>query len=332
MNPRTSFLSQEKIAAARLAFRQLIIRGHEDGDRFFEAYGPGNTLQVIERPFERFEDYELLLSIIKEDDPQKFAQIHKGTPYYFMGWLAFDLKNYERAVFYMDSAIAEDIRKDPTGWQNNPGNQFLTLSDDSQVAERMTKHLRELVDKELSRFNSISNLSEISLTDLIDKFILVLAKDADKHSIITALYSFILEFGDREKELQLRSSSGGSIEPALTYLFKGGLIFESLLKHLYPNKDNGDPCKTLGEIYQTANFKTDFLQSVRTSSSSLQDIINSVNSNNDMQTAFNTASKIRNTTGHNLVWDDVFNNVDNFKTLYRQLLNAIFFIIRTKFL
>ena len=207
----------------------------------------------------------------------------------------------------------------------------MTLSDNSQVAERMTKNLRELVNKELSRFNAISNLSQISLTDFIDKFILVLAKDTDKHSIITALYSFILEFGAREKELQLRSSGGGSIEPALTYLFKGGLIFESLLKHIYPNKDNGDPVKTLGDIYQTSNFKADFLQSVRTSSTSLQDIISSAN-NNDMQTAFNTASKLRNTTGHNLVWDDVFNNVGNFKLLYHQLINAIFFIIKVKFI
>lgn len=332
MNPRVTFMTQEKIATARLAFRQMVINGPEDGDRFFEAYGPGNSTQVIERPFERFEDYELLLSVIKEDDPQKFAQIHKGTPYYFMGWLAFDLKNYERAVFYMDAAISEDIRKDPTGWQNHPGNQFLTLSDNSQVAERMTRHLRELVEKELSRFNSISNLSQITLTNFIDKFILVLSKDTDKHSIITAFYSFILEFGDREKELQLRSSSGGSIEPALTYLFKGGLIFESLLKHLYPNKDNGDLVKTLGDIYQTTTFKTDFLQNVRTSSASLQDIVTSVNNSNDLQTAFNTASKLRNTTGHNLVWDDVFNNIDNFKTLYQQVVNAMFFIIRTKFI
>lgn len=332
MNPRTSFLSQEKIATARLAFRQLVIRGPEDGDRFFEAYGPGNTLQVIERPFERFEDYELLLSIIKEDDPQKFAQIHKGTPYYFMGWLAFDLKNYEGAVFYMDAAIAEDIRKDPTGWQNNPGNQFLTLSDNSQVAERMTKHLRELVDKELSRFNSISSLPEISLADFIDKFILVLAKDTDKHSIITAIYSFILEFRDREREIQLRSSNGGTIEPVLTYLFKGGLIFESLLKHLYPNRNGGCPCETLGHIFHTSAFRADFISTVQTMAVSLKDIVDAIGNNNDMQTAFNTSSRLRNTTGHNLVWDDVFDDTENFKTLYHQLVNAIFFIIKVKFI
>lgn len=323
-------MTQDKIAAARLAFRQMNITGPEDGDRFFEAYGSGNTSQVIERPYERFEDYELLLSIIREDDPQKYAQIHKGTPYYIMGWLAFDLKNYERAVFYMDSAITEDIRKDPSSWQNNPGNQFLTLSDTSQVAERMTARLRELVERELARFNSISGLSPLSINDFKDKFILALVKDTSKHSIITAFYSFILEYEDRAKELQLRSSDGGTIEPALTYLFKGGLIFESLLKHFYPNKDNGNQVKTLGDIFQTSNFKADFLQSVNTSSSSLLDIVNVV-SNSDLQTAFNTVSKLRNTTGHNLVWDDVFNKVDNFKLLYHQIINSLFFIISKKF-
>lgn len=328
---RFTFYTSDKIAQARLAFSQLTITGPGDGDRFFEAYAPGNTIQVIEKPYERFEDYELLLSILNEDDQQKFLRIHKGTPYYFMGWLAFDLKNYERAVFYMDAAIAEDIRKDPVGWQNNPGNLFLTLSDNSQVAERVTKHLREIVDKELLRFNAISNLSQVSLDNFIEKFIHVLAKDINKHSIITALYSFMLEFTEREKELHLRSSTGCSIEPALAFLFKGGLIFESLLKHLYPNQDNGHLCGTLGNIFNTVSFKSDFISSVQTRATSLINIINSIGNNNDMQMAFNTTSKLRNTTGHNLVWDDVFNNPANFKKLYEQQVNAIFYIIQKKF-
>lgn len=332
MNPRVTFLSQEKIAQARLSFGQLVINGPEDGDRFFEAFGPGNTTQVVERPFEKFEDYELLLSIIQEDNPQKFEQIHKGTPYYFMGWLSFDLKNYEKAVFYMDSAIVEDIRKDPIGWQNNPGNQFLTLSDNSQIAERMTKRLKELVESELTRFNSISNLSQLILTDFINKFILVLASDTNKHSIITALYSFILEFEDREKELQLRSSSGGSIEPALKYLFKGGLIFESLLKHLYPNQDNGRPCGTLGNVFHTGTFQADFLSRVQIRAVSLRSIVNAIGNNNDIQTAFDTVSRLRNTTGHNLVWDDIFNNPANFEKLYNQQINALLYLIHKKFI
>ena len=132
--------------------------------------------------------------------------------------------------------------------------------------------------------------------------------------------------------MQLSRSNGGTIEPALTFLFKGGLIFESLLKHLYPNKDDGRPCETLGHIYHTSSFRADFIPNVQTRAASLQNIVDAIGNNNDMQTAFNTASRLRNTTGHNLVWGDVFDDTDNFKALYHQLVNAIFYIIKVKFI
>lgn len=328
---RLTFFTPEKIAQARLIFRQLIINGPEDGDRFFEAYGPGNTIDIADRPYERFSDYEDLLNILRNDNLDKYAKIHKGTPFYFLAWTAFDLKNYEKAVFYMDAAISEDMRKDPTGWLNNPASQFLILNHQcNQSAIRITKHLKDKFLSEISRFNSIQNSSVISENDFVEKFVKVLVKDKKNHSIITSFYSFVLEYEDRERELLLRSTEGGSIEPALTYLFKGGLIFESLLKHLYPKKDDGDICKTLGDIFNTDEFKSDFIKGIVTSANSLSEIIGYIE--NDLLTAFNTTSKLRNTTGHNLVWDDIFKIPDNFKKLYEQQINAIFYLIQKKFL
>jgi len=332
MEKRFTFHTTEKIAQARLAFRQLTISGPEDGDRFFEAYCPGNTINIADRPYERFEDYEILLKIIRDDDQTKYEQIHKGTPFYFLAWTAFDLKNYEKAVFYMDAAISEDMRKNPNGWLNNPASQFLTLNPQGdQAAIRITKHLKNKILAELSRFNGVSRQSCISAEDFVEKFVKEFVKQKKYHSIITAFYSFILEFEDREKELLLRSIEGGSIEPTLTYLFKGGLIFESLLKYLYPKEDNRtDDCKTLGDIFNTTNFKSDFITGIKTNANTLQEIVKTIG--NDLQTAFNTTSKLRNTTGHNLVWDDVFNKSDNFKILYEQQVNAILYIIQKKFL
>ena len=59
----------------------------------------------------------------------------KGTPFGYLSWLAFDTRNYEKAMFYMDTGIAEDVRKhkdpvNPTGWLVNPGPKFLTLDVD----------------------------------------------------------------------------------------------------------------------------------------------------------------------------------------------------------
>lgn len=332
MTQRESFLSTEKIATARLSFRQLSVLGPEDGDRFFEAFGPGNTVDVIQRPFERFEDYEFLMSAIQRDDPTKYAEIHKGTPFYFMAWTAFDLRNYEKAVYYMDSAIEEDRRARPTSWMDNPGYAFLKFEDSSnQVATRITKHLLENVNRELDRFNALSGRLPITIDLLREGFVDNLMQSPEKHPIVTAFYTFILEAEDRKKEILLRGTGGGSIEPILTFLFKGGLIFETLLKQLYPTQDNGQLCKTLGNVFNTGVFKTDFLNTVDTSSTSLIDIVDVI-VNDDMQTAFNVASKLRNTTGHNLVWDDVFSEPENFRKLYEQLINAILYVISVKYL
>ena len=331
MEKRFTFYTNEKIAQARLVFSQLTITGPEDGNRFFEAYCPGNTINIADRPYERFEDYEMLLKIIRDDDQTKYEKIHKGTPFYFLAWTAFDLKNYEKAVFYMDAAISEDIRRDPNGWLNNPASQFLTLNHQgNQAAIRITEHLKDKISAELSRFNGVSRQSPISVENFVNKFVKVLVTQKENHSIITAFYSFILEFEDREKELLLRSIGGGSIEPTLTYLFKGGLIFESLLKYLYPRKDDGSDCKTLGNVFNTSGFKSDLITGIQTSADTLQEIVRAI-IGNDLQTAFNTTSKLRNTTGHNLVWDDVFNNPDNLKKLYEQQVNAILYLIQKKF-
>jgi len=334
MEKRFTFYTPERIAQARLAFRQLNITGPEGGDRFFEAYCPGNTTNIIDKPFERFEDYEMLLKIIRDDDQTRYETIHKGTPFYFLAWAAFDLRNYGKAIFYMNAAIMEDIRKDPINWLNNPASQFLTLNPQgNQAAVRITSHLKDLFEKELSRFNLSSSLPAITTDEFINKFVKVLVDKKENHSIITALYSYILEFEDREKELSLRSRDGGSIELVLTYLFKGGLIFESLLKYLYPKRNNGvTVCLTLKDIFKTTNFKTDFIFSYdKSATTTLQNIVDKIG-NSDLETAFNTASRLRNTSGHNLIWDDIFNKSDNFKKLYIQQVNAILYIIQKKFI
>lgn len=179
--------------------------------------------------------------------------------------------------------------------------------------------------------SSVFGFKQISIINFVEKFVKLLVLKKENQSIVTAFYSYVLEFEDREKELLLRSSEGGSIEPAITFLFKGGLIFESVLKHLYPVKDDGISCKTLGDIlFHTRAFQSDFNVVIKTTANSLQEIVSCIG--NDVQSAFNTTCKLRNTTGHNLVWDDVFGEANNFRKLYEQQINAIFYLIQKKFL
>jgi hypothetical protein len=55
-------LSPDKETAARLAYQQLVTVDPISGDRFFEAFGVGNNLNKVDMPYERFHDYELLLT------------------------------------------------------------------------------------------------------------------------------------------------------------------------------------------------------------------------------------------------------------------------------
>lgn len=316
-----------------------VFRGLEDvtdpriGDWFFETFGPGNFIFFPDRPHERFCDYEELLLAIQQADPNKYLQIHKGTPFYYLSWTGFDLRNYEKALYYIDAAISEDIRQNPDDWINLPGSAFLVLRDpNNQVASRTIAQVRHYLENELNRFNSHTESRPLTLDSFIENFVrkVVVHQGHTTRTIISAFYVFLLEFFDRYSELKLRNKIGGSIQPFVVHLFKGGLIFESLLKHHYPTKDNGSPTKTIGNIFHTEAFKNDFNIEVDTSSNTLKEIVASID-DNSMQSAFNTTSKLRNTTGHNLIWDDIFNKPETYRNLFYQELNAIFYAVSTKY-
>ncbi len=328
------FLTDPLIQHARTIYKSIQIDRPETitGNKLFELFGPGNIRNYSDRPHERFSDYETLLTIFQNDDIEKYRKIHKGTPFYFLAWTAFEMRNYEKALFYMDAAISEDIKNTGNKWKNYPPYKFLTLSNSKkQAAKQVVEKIRELIIKELKRFNRTSNLNPLTFQKLIKKFVKELIIHKPYRTIITALYTFVLEFSDRFKDLKLQSDNGGSIEPFLIHLFKGGLIFESLLKYCYQLDDNGNPTKTLGSIFNTTNFKKDFNNKVNTSSNSLREIVDNIKAN-DIETSFNTASQIRNTTGHNLVWDNIFDTPSNYEALFEQQVNAIFYVISVKFL
>jgi len=339
-------LELDQVNAAILLFLTL---GSENAnkpliaDKFFETFGPGNVIGHTDRPFERFHDYERLLKVLREADDQKYKTIHKGTPFYFLAWTAFDMGIHEKALFYMDAAISEDIRKNPDGWLNESASQFLLLKEpESQPARRVATDFRSRVEAQVNRFNGIAGFPNLSIQDFLERFVEPVVKDIntrEKRSVVTAFYSFILEYDELSNQLQLRSAAGGSIEPFVTHLFKGGLIFESLLKHFY--KDNTDPSniiefKQLGQIFRNsgdfrAHFPDGYVRSgapnggYSTKADDLKVDIIDKSSADDLITAFETTAKLRNTTGHKLTWADYFPG--NYDRLFEQEVNAILFVI-----
>lgn len=146
----------------------------DKGEWFFSTFGPGNTLNATDRPHERFNDYETLLHKINLRDKTKYEQIHKGTPFYFLTWLAFDLRNYEKALYYIDAAISEDVKNAGPNWVNLPGAAFLKLEYANQVAGRAIEQIKRLLNAQIERFNGISGLNAIGINDFINKFVITI--------------------------------------------------------------------------------------------------------------------------------------------------------------
>ena len=299
------------------------------GDFIFQLFGPGNPLTIIHKPYERFHDYELMLSRMRAADEPRYGAIHKGTPFYFLAWTAFYMKDYEKAIFYMDAAISEDQRNFPDNWKNQPAAGFLTLSDKSnQAAKIITENLTARLNEHFERFERIQQKAKITKDLFVAKIVTPLLDDPPARSILTAFYSFILEFEDRHEMINLRSKNKGSIEPFLLYLFKGGLIFESLLKHF--NKNDSSP--NLGAFFNNKVNRDKYGVEhrdiyERDLENKLAKIIECSNSQSGVKAAFPIAYYVRNLSGHDLKRQDEFDKADDFRCLNNQIIDALLCIV-----
>ena len=296
----------------------------------FEYYGPENILERRSGPFRRCQAYEHLLEALCDADNEKYLRIHKGTPFYFLAWHNYEMGNYEKGIFYIDAAISEDIRKDPNGWRNGSAGMFLFLrTPENHPPTRIARHFINSIQSRLNDFNSISNKPPIFLDNFVKQFVEPLVEpEAATRSIITAFYSFILEFEDLSTWLMLRSAGQGSVEPFVTHLFKGGLIFESILKQFY-DVSLGQEYGQLGAILNNdSEFRTHFPfeGNIEVTAKSVNDIVKEINKSCDYKTAFTTTAQLRNTTGHKLNWDDEFS--ESYESLFKQEISAIFYVIQ----
>lgn len=315
-----------------------VVQGQDRHDWFFEHYGAGNTIQAFDRPYERMLLYVSLLEMIKDYSPDGFIRIHKGTPYYFIGWLAFQVEDFETGLFYIDAAISEDVRR--IGLNYNPANdpsptpaiRFLTL-EQGHIAEQAETELEDAVLETLREFSQSASVN-MDKNLFISRFVLsnMFIDNPAFRTIITSLYTFILEYESRKLQLRLRSSVGGSIEPFLLHLFKGGVIFESLVKM----KGAGIGTSTLGRSLDAHSRNNNalgvmFNRNDFPNGISLDEAINLVSDPQISQDSFPMRAykityALRNTTGHTLAWLDQFDE-NTYEILFRYVMGAILWTI-----
>lgn len=117
---------EDHIKAITNDFKNLDVSSPDKCNEFFGKYGIGNNPTQADHSLERLEYYEGLLTHLLETDSQRYIDCHKGTPYYFLGWLCFDLGHFSRAYFYFDLAVYEDRwhlhpPDAPKAWIDDPG-------------------------------------------------------------------------------------------------------------------------------------------------------------------------------------------------------------------
>ena len=157
-------------------------------------------------------------------------------------------------IYFFDAAVTEDLNSgsDP---ENNPSpsTRFLMLQGepDDQAAKQITQYTQAKIERVLEHYDSKitkdPRIPQLTLDDLRKNFIcysLRATHEPGLRTLVTAFITYCTEWDFRKDHFEYGVAKGTS-EPFFLHLFRGCILFESLLKHnpfVQPNS------KTLGKI------------------------------------------------------------------------------------
>lgn len=320
------------------AFLNINDRNSDQADTFFQTYCVGQWNE--EKPsviyhqrdyIGRIDSYQDLLHLLKEKDREKFNKIHKGTPYCFLGWLYFDIGDYEKGVFYIDLAILEDIRVHGNYWSRTPATRLLTLEekiDDVEIHKRLVRNIKELLRLEIEEYKT--SIKESKLTSL-DNFVKDGLKNPHHRTIVSSLYAYMLQQESLQNLMELKGDESGSIEPFLIHFRKGTIILETILKERYSSLSGLTLANILNDPFVIKDSGLKLLDLGKVGST-LEDLVKVLipyfdRGAYDPQNKWITiAYRLRNVTSHGLPWSEII-DATTYKKLYRQILFSIFYIV-----
>jgi hypothetical protein len=316
--------------------RQAFIEASKDSassERFF------NSFTYVSHLFNgnyhlAFEQGRDLLNRCQAFDQNVYISIHKGTPYYWLGGAAYLLNDFETVTFFLDAAVTEDITKNIDPQKHTPAIKFMLLEGESneQAAFRLVRDAQAKMQRSINIYNGLSghklgteNLTlPILRTKLLEK---IFSPDKKWKSIVSTIISFSLEWDYRNQLFDLRPSQGTN-EPFFLHLFKGCLLFESLLKnnpnhpvHLSTRETN------LGKILQLLHNELDIDHDLPISDIELPTILtNLIVPDDSLQKAIQFTGRLRNTLGHNLGWDVVLDKLQ-YQQLFEKVISSCLYAI-----
>lgn len=270
-----------------------------------------------------------LLNRCRALDEDAYKEIHKGGAFYWLGIASFLLHDYEMATFFFDAAVSEDIR-----WGDGiktPAMLFMQLDGENpeQAAKQLTSDAQNRINRWVTDYNSLSGASSTPMSIQILRERLFIPSLDPKHfkwrSIATTFISFSLEWDNRNTLLDIRMETG-TYEPFYIHLFKGCLLFESLLKE-NPTKKPPKEQNALHKVLEYLHNELDIQPKFDFNNKNLSDILAELEKPNDsIERAILLAGMTRNTIGHNMGWEDGFTKIQ-YQKLFMMVANSCIHVI-----
>jgi len=300
-------MTEEEVRAWFLRAAQ---QGPGEANNFFNSF-LGALPEINQRNYSGALSHgrSFLIHYCLSTDENAYRTIHKGAAYYWLGTFAFLANDYESATFFYDAAVAEDLRAGNNPANNlTPASGFILLQNDppDHLAIPLINAARNRIEELITNYNARpgrpAGVGAITLNEIRERFLRPAISPGGEHwrSLATAFISFCLEWDYRNELFDLRPGPG-TAEPFFLHLFKGCVLFESLLKG---NPRQGIPAHSnLGSVLQNLHVHLGIPNNIRIGGIDFPTILRDLAGADDsIQTAILFTGRIRNTVGHDLGW------------------------------
>jgi hypothetical protein len=224
----------------------------------------------------------------------------KGTAFYFLGIEAFTSHDYQTAAFFFDAAASEDLKlPNPDRW---PAHLFMYLNDRNpkQAGREIVRMIVKKLKRTIKNYNERGGAIRLTVPIVRKHFLRPEMKHAKKHrrTLVTTFISFLAEWDYRSRLIDL--SDAGSKEPFLSHLFRGCLLFESLLK---ANDPKPPTQRTLGKMLKH-DFASEFHISPQfnATETNFDNLVQAITPKQSIPVVTECTARARNTLAHSLVW------------------------------
>ncbi|MCK1402217.1 hypothetical protein IVB39_29525 [Bradyrhizobium sp. 39] len=267
----------------------------------FDIYHPYAALLNAGRQAEAIDDAILLLQIMRGANRKLYDSSAKGTPFYVLGAAAAACHDYQSAAFYFDAAVSEDLAHYPER-NDTPALLFMRLvhTNPNQRAHVLVNTAANKLQAVIDSYNARDNHQPLTFDELRARFLDKTIRDSNPHrrTMVTALISFILEWDHRARLIELATIA--SHEIFFMHLFKGCLLFETLLKESSASRARGGSIET---VLKRLKVELGLSKAnLRLGNTTLEALASSLTPNQNIRDVVVTTGQVRNMLGHNLVW------------------------------